>query len=29
MKKEMTPRKRQALEMRAKIQNTALGLFDR
>ncbi len=29
MKKEMTPRKRQALEMRAKIQNTALSLFDR
>ncbi len=29
MKKEMTPRKRQAIEMRAKIQNTALSLFDR
>ncbi len=29
MKKEMTPRKRQGLEMRAKIQNTALSLFDR
>ena len=29
MKKEMTTRKRQALEMRAKIQNTALSLFDR
>lgn len=29
MKKEMTPRKRQALEMRAKIQNTALSLFGR
>lgn len=29
MKKELTPRKRQAIEMRAKIQNTALSLFDR
>ena len=29
MKKELTPRKRQALEMRAKIQNTALTLFNR
>ena len=28
MRNEMTPRKRQALEMRAKIQNTALSLFD-
>ena len=29
VKKELTPRKRQALEMRAKIQNTALTLFNR
>lgn len=29
MKKEMTPRKQQTLEIRAKIQNTALSLFDR
>ena len=28
MKKELTPRKRQALEMRAKIQSTALSLFN-
>lgn len=28
MKKELTPRKRQALEMRAKIQSTALNLFN-
>lgn len=28
MKKELTPRKRQALEMRAKIQGTALSLFN-
>ena len=29
MKKELTPRKRQALEMRAKIQSAALTLFNR
>lgn len=29
MRKELTPRKRQALEMRSKIQNTALDLFNR
>lgn len=28
MKKELTPRKRQALEMRAKIQSSALSLFN-
>ena len=28
MKKELTPRKRQSLEMRAKIQSTALSLFN-
>ena len=28
MKKELAPRKRQALEMRAKIQSTALSLFN-
>ena len=28
MKKELTPRKRQALKMRAKIQSTALSLFN-
>ena len=28
MKKDLTPRKRQALEMRAKIQSTALSLFN-
>ncbi len=29
MKKELTPRKRQAIEMRAKIQSAALTLFNR
>ena len=29
MKKELTPRKRQAMEMRAKIQSAALTLFNR
>ena len=29
MKKEPTPRQRQALEMRAKIQSAALTLFNR
>ena len=29
MKKELTPRKKQALEMRSRIQNVALELFDK
>lgn len=29
MKKQMTPRKQQAMEMRARIQNVAMELFDR
>ncbi len=29
MEKELTARKRQALEMRSRIQNVALDLFDR
>ena len=29
MKKELTPRKKQALEMRSRIQNVALERFDK
>ena len=29
MRKEMTPRKKQAMEMRSRIQDVALDLFDR